>query len=126
MATIVVGIVVAIAAGALAVGLVAAVVDTPALFLCAGLLVAVAACFLLSWWGFRLTGARRARTGAAGLSAAIGVAVTALAASTILSPFPAQPQAGAPSAVQYWDLPTGSRIAYVHAPAAELPARSRR
>ncbi|MFI6429261.1 alpha/beta hydrolase [Rhodococcus oryzae] len=121
VATIVLGIVVAIVVGALAVGLVALAVDTPPLFLGAGLVVAVVVCFLVSWWGFRLTGLRRARLGAAGLSAAIGVALTVLAASTILSPFPAQPEAQAPTAVRYWDLPTGSRIAYVHAPAAELP-----
>ncbi|MET4609997.1 pimeloyl-ACP methyl ester carboxylesterase [Rhodococcus sp. PvR044] len=119
--TIVLGIVVAIVVGALAVGLVALAVDIPALFLGAGLAGAVAVCFLVSWWGFRLTGARRAKVGAAGLSVVIGVAVAALAASTILSPFPAQPDSAVPSDVQYWDLPTGSRIAYVHAPAAALP-----
>lgn len=57
----IVGIVVAILAGALAVGLVALVVDAPALFLGAGLVVTVTFCFLMTWWGFRLTGARRER-----------------------------------------------------------------
>ncbi|RMI30495.1 alpha/beta hydrolase [Nocardia stercoris] len=108
----------AIVAGALAVGMTALVVDTPALFLGTGLAVAVALCFLLSWWGFRLAGLHRAKSGAVVSSSVIAVAITALAAATILRPFPAQPESAVPASVQYWDLPTGSRIAYVHTPAA--------
>lgn len=119
--TIVVGIVVAIVVGTVAVGLVALVIDVPALFLGAGLLVAVAVCFLMSWWGFRLARVPRTKMGAGVLSGAMGLAIIGLAATTILSPFPTLPEADAPAAVEYWNLPTGSRIAYVHA-AAEPPA----
>ncbi|GAB3205505.1 hypothetical protein [Nocardia tengchongensis] len=121
VAVIVVGIVVAIVLGVLATGAVAYLVADPALFLGAGLVVAVGVCFLLSRWGFGLSGVRRATSSAAGLAAAVGVAIVALAAMTILDPFPVQPKADAPKDVQYWELPTGSRIAYVHAAAATGP-----
>lgn len=123
MAVIAVGTVVAIVAGARAAGVAAYAVDTPALFLGIGLVVAVSVCFLISRWGFRVAGVRRAAAAAAGSSAAVGAAIVALAAATILHPFPPQPNAEAPAAVRYWELPTGSRIAYVHVPAADLPSR---
>ncbi|MFE2955729.1 alpha/beta hydrolase [Nocardia tengchongensis] len=123
VAVIVVGIVVAIVLGVLATGVVAYLVANPALFLGAGLVVAVGACFLLSRWGFQLSGVRRTTSSAVGLAAAVGVAIVALAAMTILDPFPVQPKADAPKDVQYWELPTGSRIAYVHAAAAAGPVR---
>jgi pimeloyl-ACP methyl ester carboxylesterase len=48
----------------------------------------------------------------------VAVAVAGLAAVTVFRPGP-HPAAGRPPAgVQFWSLPTGSRIAYVHAPAA--------
>ncbi|WP_433594417.1 alpha/beta hydrolase [Nocardia sp. CA-145437] len=113
----------AIVAGGLAAVVVAYVVDTPSLFLGIGLAVAVGVCFLISRWGFRMAGVRRATVAAAGSSTAVGAAIVALAAATILHPFPSQPNSEAPAAVRYWELPTGSRIAFVHTPAADVPSR---
>ncbi|RMI33634.1 alpha/beta fold hydrolase [Nocardia stercoris] len=120
---VVLGVVVAIVFGVLAVGLVAYLAAVPALFLGGGLLVAVGVCFLVSRWGFRLSGVRHAGPRAAGFSVAVGAAIVASAAATVLHPFPAQPKAAVPQDVRYWELPTGSRIAYVHAAAAPGPAR---
>ncbi|WP_158675631.1 alpha/beta hydrolase [Nocardia stercoris] len=122
-AVVVLGLVAAIALAALAVGVVAYLAAVPALFLGAGLVVAVGVCFLASRWGLRVSGVRRVWSGAAGFSVAVGAAIVALAAATVLHPFPAQPKAAVPQDVRYWELPTGSRIAYVRAAPAQIPVR---
>ncbi|MDQ0934706.1 alpha/beta fold hydrolase [Streptomyces turgidiscabies] len=45
------------------------------------------------------------------------VAVAVLAAATVFRPMPVSASSPLPSGVRVWNLPTGSRIAYVHAPA---------
>jgi proline iminopeptidase len=92
------------------------------------LLVLMAAAFValvtaaMAWIGFRV--ARAARPAAKGfiLAAGAGVVFLAAAYTVILRP-PARPQPMPPPGpeVQYWLLPTGSRIAYVKAPAAGTP-----
>lgn len=45
------------------------------------------------------------------------VAVAVLAGATVFRPMPVSAASPLPSGVRVWNLPTGSRIAYVHAPA---------
>ncbi|WP_158588060.1 alpha/beta hydrolase, partial [Actinomadura logoneensis] len=51
------------------------------------------------------------------LGAGLTAAVAALASVTVFRPGPAPATAATPAGVRFWNLPTGSRIAYVHAPA---------
>jgi proline iminopeptidase len=87
---------------------------------CACLLVTAGACLLVA----RL--ARVIRTGRyPACTSLAGTALLAVACSaTVLQPLPSTPGARqapiAPAGVRYWDLPTGSRLAYL-----ELPARRR-
>ncbi|MEV7394611.1 MULTISPECIES: alpha/beta fold hydrolase [unclassified Streptomyces] len=60
---------------------------------------------------------RPARRASAFLTVGLTAAVAVLAAVTVLRPMPTTAAAPAPPGVRFWDLATGSRIAYVHAPA---------
>ncbi|MFI5818145.1 alpha/beta fold hydrolase [Streptomyces rishiriensis] len=62
-------------------------------------------------------GRRPALRASAFLTVGLTAAVAVLAAVTVLRPMPTTTAAPAPPGVRFWDLPTGSRIAYVHAPA---------
>ncbi|MEV7975772.1 alpha/beta fold hydrolase [Streptomyces sp. NPDC086519] len=63
-------------------------------------------------------GRRPALRASAFFTVGLTAAVAVLAAVTVLRPMPTTTAAPAPPGVRFWDLPTGSRIAYVHAPAA--------
>ncbi|WP_433243183.1 alpha/beta fold hydrolase [Streptosporangium sp. CA-135522] len=65
-----------------------------------------------------LLGIRRRSPVAAGLAGSIALAVAATAAFTVFRPMPRIPLAPPPVGVAFWDLPTGSRIAYVAVRAA--------
>lgn len=107
---------------AAAAGLVAAAFATasvPLLALC-GLVVAAATAALLGRGAFALLGKGGLRaTGV--LTGVLLLAVSALAAGTVFRPMPTSAAAPAPPGVSFWNLPTGSRIAYVHAPAVGAP-----
>lgn len=115
---IVLGVAVALVLGVVTAGAAAAVVDVQAVFLGAGLVAVVAVTFLLALWGFRLLGVQRRTAAAAILSGVVGIMVVVVAASTILVPFRLQPPTEMPASVMFWDLPSGSRIAYAHAAAS--------
>ncbi|WP_328744166.1 alpha/beta fold hydrolase [Streptomyces sp. NBC_00285] len=74
---------------------------------------------LLGRAGFALFGLDRrpALRASALLTVGLTAAVAVLAAVTVLRPMPTTTAAPAPPGVRFWNLPTGSRIAYVHAPA---------
>ncbi|MGW3952465.1 alpha/beta fold hydrolase [Streptomyces sp. NPDC004752] len=105
------------AAGFLATAFVTTSVPTLAL---AALVSGALAGGLLGRAAFALLGLER-RSGlraAAFLAVGLTVAVAVLAGVTIFRPLPTTTAAPAPPGVRYWNLPTGSRIAYVHASAA--------
>ncbi|MER6526255.1 alpha/beta fold hydrolase [Streptomyces sp. NPDC001508] len=105
-----------------AAGFVAAAFATASVWLLAvaGLAVAAAVAVLLGGAAFRLLGRGGLRATAA-LTAVLLLGVTALAAVTVFRPMPAPAAGPVPSGVRFWNLPTGSRIAYVHAPAVGTP-----
>ncbi|GGV85903.1 hypothetical protein GCM10015535_33280 [Streptomyces gelaticus] len=84
-------------------------------FTFAGLASGASVGWLLGRAGFAVLGAgrRAAVLFAGGLTAAVAV----LAAVTVFRPMPSPAGAPVPPGVGFWKLPTGSRIAYVHAPA---------
>lgn len=94
--------------------------------------VAAVACLVVAAALSRLVArvTRRARpyryAGGVGVAAVVVLAV--LAASTVLRPLPSTPASRrlptAPAGVRYWQLSTGSRIAYVEMPAAGRPSRT--
>ncbi|MFI6392739.1 alpha/beta hydrolase [Nonomuraea sp. NPDC050547] len=100
----------AVAAAACAFLALAAVTASPPL-LYAG---AVTACLLTAF----LLGRLAVRLPTRGAAAGFALAVTALSAAgawaLVLRPWPVPPAAADPAHVRYWDLPTGSRIAYAH------------
>ncbi|GGR89260.1 hypothetical protein GCM10010269_30440 [Streptomyces humidus] len=104
-------------AGFLAAAFVAA--SVPVLVI-AGLVCGALAGGLLGRAAFALFGLDRrpALRASAFLTAGLTAAVAVLAAVTVLHPMPTTTAAPAPPGVRFWDLPTGSRIAYVHVPAA--------
>lgn len=85
-----------------------------------GLVCGALAGGLLGRAAFALFGLERrpALRASAFLTVGLTAAVAVLAAVTVLRPMPTTTAAPAPPGVRFWDLPTGSRIAYVHAPAA--------
>ncbi|MFI1996970.1 alpha/beta fold hydrolase [Actinoplanes sp. NPDC020271] len=99
--------------------LAAAVVTAWIPLLCAvGLSLLGIVAWLLAWPAFALLGIRRRKRSAAVLAAVVTIVVAGLAAATVFRPGP-HPAAGPPPAgVRFWELPTGSRIAYVHAAAS--------
>jgi len=92
------------------------------------LLVLIAAAFAVlvtavsAWAGFRLARVRRPAARASVLAAGVGAASLVIAYVLLLRPPARQAPMPPPGPeVQYWQLPTGSRIAYVKAPAAGTP-----
>jgi len=83
-----------------------------------GLVLLGGVAYLLARPAFALLGVRRRSRAATVLAAFLTVAVAGLAAATVFRPGPHPAAAPPPAGVQFWDLPTGSRIAYVHAPAS--------
>jgi len=115
-------VVVAAALGGLAVLVaVAAVWDRPVAFLGAGLVAFLAVIAAgVAWATRRVAGERRRRVRLAGFAAAALASVVFWA--TVLVPVADPRLAPAPVAGQrFWDLPTGSRIAYVERPASGRP-----
>ncbi|MEW1863438.1 alpha/beta fold hydrolase [Streptomyces sp. NPDC088194] len=96
-----------------------ATANIPLLALC-GLVVAAGTAALLGRGAFALLGKGGLRATCV-LTGVLLLAVSALAAGTILRPMPTSAAALAPPGVSFWNLPTGSRIAYVHAPAVGTP-----
>ncbi|XVQ13133.1 alpha/beta fold hydrolase [Spirillospora sp. CA-255316] len=82
-----------------------------------GLVVVAGAAFLFGLPAFGLLGVRRKCRAALLLAAGLTVAVAALASITVFRPGPVPVAAARPAGVRFWDLPTGSRIAYVRAAA---------
>ncbi|MCV7219652.1 alpha/beta hydrolase [Mycolicibacterium elephantis] len=82
--------------------------------------VALAVCLVVAWVGAWYTGRRLDRRQSyAVVTAVASVLVFAVAAATIVArPLPSDPRADQPSAapedVRYWDLTTGSQLAYRH------------
>jgi pimeloyl-ACP methyl ester carboxylesterase len=106
------------AAGFLATAIVTA--WTP--LLCAvGLMLLGIVAWLLARPAFALLGVRRRGRAATVLAAVAAVAVAGPAAATVFRPGPHPAAAPAPAGVRFWELPTGSRIAYVHAAASGTP-----
>ncbi|GAA3112248.1 alpha/beta fold hydrolase [Streptosporangium carneum] len=97
---------------------VAAVTATIPLLCAAGLAATAAVAFLLGLPSFALAGARRRGRAASVFSCLVAVAVAGTAGATALRPLPVIATGPAPEAVRFWDLPTGSRIAYVSLRAA--------
>ncbi|GGM27000.1 alpha/beta fold hydrolase [Dactylosporangium sucinum] len=92
----------------------AAVTDSPPLFLGAGALTLAGSAYGLSRAATVFLVPARSRTWVAAL---VAVAWLGLGAAAVLPAGP-HPAAGAtPAGVRFWSLPTGSGIAYVHAPA---------
>ncbi|MFC5185072.1 alpha/beta hydrolase [Actinomadura harenae] len=102
------------------VGLAAVTAGLPLLAV-VGLLVVAGAGVLLGLPAFALLGVRRRRGAALLLGAGLAAAVAAAAALTVFRPGPVPAAAATPAGVRFWNLPTGSRIAYVHAPARGKP-----
>ncbi|MCV7228180.1 alpha/beta fold hydrolase [Mycolicibacterium komossense] len=112
------GVVVAAAAGVAATLGTAALITTPGVFLVAGLAVFTAVVFGTAVAGFRILRAAHPLAGATVTAAAVTVLTLAVASMTVLQPFPMQSAGPAPAKVQFWELSTGTRTAFVHAPAA--------
>ncbi|WP_157429905.1 alpha/beta hydrolase [Actinomadura oligospora] len=102
------------------VGLAAVTADIPLLCVI-GLLVVAGAGLLLGLPAFSLLGVRRKRGAALLLGGGLAAAVAAVASFTVFRSGPVPALAAPPPDVRFWNLPTGSRIAYVHAPATGKP-----
>lgn len=103
------GAVLALIAGIVGFFAVAMVVPVVPVFAGAGALAAAGAAWLVGRRGVRALGRRRVWP----FVAAVTVAVCALAWFVALRPHPVPPAAAVPAGVRFWDLPTGSRLAYV-------------
>ncbi|MFF0575835.1 alpha/beta fold hydrolase [Streptosporangium saharense] len=79
----------------------------------AGLAATVLVAFPLGLPSFALYGVRRRTTAAAVFAVLVAVAVAGTATVTVFRPLPVIARGPVPSGVGFWDLPTGSRIAYV-------------
>ncbi|MEU3465927.1 alpha/beta fold hydrolase [Streptomyces sp. NPDC006733] len=104
---------VAAAAGALAA---ACVTSSVPLFAFAGLALAAVVGWLLGRAAFALLG--QGWRSAALFAGGLVVTVAVLAAGTVFRPMPGTAASPVPPGVRFWNLSTGSRIAYVHVPAA--------
>ncbi|MBE1586289.1 alpha/beta fold hydrolase [Nonomuraea angiospora] len=114
-------VVVASFAGAAAFLLTAAASTAIPVLATAGLVVMAGTAFLIGRPAFTLLGARGPRRAATLTALGATAALAVLASVTVLRPGPIPQAAPAPAGVRYWELPTGSRIAYVHAPATGTP-----
>ncbi|MER6605261.1 alpha/beta fold hydrolase [Streptomyces sp. NPDC000927] len=113
---------VALAPAAAAAGFVVAAFATASVPLLAatGLAVAAVVAALLGGAALSLLGKGGLRATAA-LTGILLLGVTGLAAATVFRPMPTPAAGRVPSDVRFWNLPTGSRIAYVHARAVGTP-----
>lgn len=82
-----------------------------------GMLTLLLAAVLFVQPGLRRLGVTRSRGVAALLAILMALVVGLSAAMIVASPFPITAPGPVPDDVQFWDLPTGSRIAYVTLPA---------
>ncbi|MGW4098553.1 alpha/beta fold hydrolase [Mycobacterium sp. NPDC004974] len=112
------GVVVAAAAGVAATLGMAALITTPGVFLVVGLAVFAAVVFGTAIAGFRIVRAAHPLAGATGTAVAVTLLTLVGASMTVLQPFPVQSAAPVPADVRFWELSTGTRAAFVHAPAA--------
>ncbi|MFJ2636302.1 alpha/beta fold hydrolase [Streptomyces sp. NPDC087422] len=96
-----------------------ATANVPLLALC-GLVVAAGTAAALGRGAFALLGKGGLRATCV-LTGVLLLGVCALAAGTVFRPMPTSASAPVPADVRFWNLPTGSRIAYVHAPAVGTP-----
>ncbi|MFF4414849.1 alpha/beta fold hydrolase [Streptosporangium sp. NPDC001559] len=99
-------------------GTAAATASVPALC-AAGLVTLVIVAFLLGLPCLALYGARRRTVASAVFAAVVAVVVAGTAAVTAFRPLPVIAHGPAPAGIGFWDLPTGSRIAYVSLKAAK-------
>ncbi|WP_066940069.1 alpha/beta hydrolase [Microtetraspora fusca] len=109
------GMIAAVVAGTAALLGTAALVPVVAVFGAAGLMAAAGAAWLFGRPAVRRFGAPRALWPYVAVVVLLGAC---LGAATVFHPFPVPPVAAAPPGVSHWDLPTGSRIAYVKIPAS--------
>lgn len=124
----------ALGAGALAFLGTALATATIPLLAAAGLAALTGTAFLVAWPAFALLSARRTTAARAAVAASGGstarparaaavlagvlaVAVAGLATVTVFRPLPTATTAADPAGTRYWDLPTGSRLAYTVEPA---------
>ncbi|NUR91656.1 MAG: alpha/beta hydrolase [Nonomuraea sp.] len=110
----------AVVAGALVFLLVAAVTSVVPLFAGAGVLAVAAVGGLLGRPALRLLGLPRLVLPYVVVNTAV---VTVLAGLAAFRPFPVPPVGATPAGVAFWDLPTGSRIAYVKLAGSGTTAR---
>ncbi|RSN05712.1 hypothetical protein DMB42_27635 [Nonomuraea sp. WAC 01424] len=110
----------AVAAGAVVFLLVAAVTAAVPLFAGAGVLAVAAVSRLLGGPAFRRLGLPRLVLPYVLVNT---VVLAALAGVAVFRPAPVPPAAAAPAGVAYWQLPTGSRIAYVKLAGSGTTAR---
>ncbi|MEV6932729.1 alpha/beta fold hydrolase [Dactylosporangium sp. NPDC051485] len=116
-----VAVVCAVAAGAAGFFATAAATAWIPLLCAAGLVALSAVAYLLAWPAFALLAVRRRRRAATTFAAGVAVVVGGLAAVTVFRPGPHPAAPAPPAGVRFWDLPTGSRIAYAHAAATGTP-----
>ncbi|WP_086568278.1 alpha/beta fold hydrolase [Streptosporangium minutum] len=111
-------VVAAIAGAAVFLGTAAVTAAIPVLG-AAALVAVLAVGFLLARPAFALLGARRPGSAAVAFAGAVALAVAGASAVTVFRPMPGDQAAPAPAGVAFWDLPTGSRIAYTAVRAAD-------
>ncbi|MER7130866.1 hypothetical protein, partial [Streptosporangium saharense] len=85
----------------------------------AGLAATVLVAFPLGLPSFALYGVRRRTTSAAVFAVLVALGVAVTATLTVFRPLPVIARGPVPADVRFWDLPTGSRIAYVALRAAQ-------
>ncbi|WP_285606739.1 alpha/beta hydrolase [Actinokineospora globicatena] len=106
-----VGTLVAAVAGLTATVLAAALTSRTALLATAGALVFAGVCVLVGWAAFAVAGAEEARRSGTGF-AVVATLLAVVGAMVVFAPPSIPEPASARSDVRYWELPTGSRIAY--------------
>jgi proline iminopeptidase len=114
-------VVAAAAAGLLALVGVAALSARPVLFVAAGLAVFLAAGAAGAGLATRKQPGRQRRRARAGAAAAVLVSAAVLAAALLLPVGDPQHEPAPVARQRFWQLPTGSRIAYVELPAYGVP-----
>ncbi|MDH3216846.1 MAG: alpha/beta hydrolase, partial [Candidatus Krumholzibacteria bacterium] len=95
---------------------VAFIVSSTAVICTAAVLVCFAIVFGMSWFGARWIGQRYRRRIAVGVGASVTVLLVLVAELTLFNPFSSQSESAVrpvPSHVRFFDLSTGSRIAYL-------------
>lgn len=96
---------------------VAALVARPSVFLTAGLAVVGLTAFAVGGPVLRRFGSRSVSRAAGYFATTVTAMVAAATLATVLWPGPVYLAPADPPGVRFWDLSTGSRIAYTHRPA---------